>query len=101
MYALAEMQAVTFKKCNNLMVNNLNFEKAQRKHVSFENCTNVKAFDIRVNAPEGSPNTDGIHVTETKNIHISNSRISTGIDMFYHSKLMIMHGSKKPNMYYT
>lgn len=90
MYALAEMQAVTFKKCNNLMVNNLNFEKAQRKHVSFENCTNVKAFDIRVNAPEGSPNTDGIHVTETKNIHISNSLIRTGIYMFYHSKLMIM-----------
>ncbi|KAL6217578.1 hypothetical protein ACLB2K_010795 [Fragaria x ananassa] len=38
--------AVTFKKCNNLTVNNLNIEKAQRMHVTFKNCTNVKASGL-------------------------------------------------------
>ncbi|XP_062020010.1 polygalacturonase-like isoform X1 [Rosa rugosa] len=81
--------AVTFKKCNNLTVHNLNFEKAQQKHVSFENCTDVKASRLRINTSEASPNTDGIHVTETKNIDISMSRISTGDDC-----ISIMGGSQ-------
>lgn len=72
------MQAVTFKKCNNLTVNNLNIQKAQRMHVTFKNCTNVKASGLSIDTSEASPNTDGIHIAETNKIHFSDCRISTG-----------------------
>ncbi|XP_050364772.1 polygalacturonase [Argentina anserina] len=72
--------AVTFYKCNNLVVKNLKFQDAQQMHVSFEGCTNVQASYLTITAPETSPNTDGIHVTRTQNITISNSNIGTGDD---------------------
>ncbi|KAK9929611.1 hypothetical protein M0R45_026705 [Rubus argutus] len=49
-------------------------------HVRFEDSTNVQASYLTVTAPETSPNTDGIHVTNTQNITISNSIIGTGDD---------------------
>nr|XP_011458024.1 PREDICTED: polygalacturonase-like isoform X2 [Fragaria vesca subsp. vesca] len=75
-----ETKAVTFYKCNNLVVKNLKFQDAQQMHVSFEGCTNVQASYLTVTAPETSPNTDGIHITSTKNMTISNSNIGTGDD---------------------
>lgn len=57
---------------------NLKFQDAQQIHVSFEGCTNVQASYLTVTAPETSPNTDGIHITSTKNMTISNSNIGTG-----------------------
>lgn len=47
-------------------------------HLSFQKCVNVKALNLKVIAPGHSPNTDGIHVTETKNIQIKDSVIRTG-----------------------
>ncbi|KAK7258189.1 hypothetical protein RIF29_32704 [Crotalaria pallida] len=72
--------AVTFTGCNNLRVANLRFIDAQQMHVTFQKCFNVIASNLVVRAPENSPNTDGIHVSETQNIQISNSDIGTGDD---------------------
>ncbi|XP_075491644.1 polygalacturonase-like [Primulina tabacum] len=72
--------ALTFLKCGNLVVNNLKIQNAQQIHMSFEKCTNVEASNLVVNAPEKSPNTDGIHVTATQNIRISSCTIGTGDD---------------------
>lgn len=48
-------------------------------HVVFQKCVNVRASNLIVTAPEKSPNTDGIHVTDTQNIQIISSVIRTGI----------------------
>nr|KYP32442.1 Polygalacturonase [Cajanus cajan] len=72
--------AVQFLGCNNLSVTNLKFKNAQQMHVRFQRCHNVTASYLSVTAPEHSPNTDGIHVTETQNIVITNSVIGTGDD---------------------
>uniref|UniRef100_K7ME93 endo-polygalacturonase n=1 Tax=Glycine max TaxID=3847 RepID=K7ME93_SOYBN len=72
--------AVTFYQCNNLRVTNLRFKNAQQMHIRFQKCNNVTASNLIVRAPGNSPNTDGIHVTETRNILISNSIIGTGDD---------------------
>ncbi|KAI4333124.1 hypothetical protein L6164_017968 [Bauhinia variegata] len=72
--------AVTFQECNNLRVTNLRFKNAQQMHLTFEKCFNVRASNLLVTAPGNSPNTDGIHVTGTQNILISNSVIGTGDD---------------------
>ncbi|KAF3442558.1 hypothetical protein FNV43_RR16474 [Rhamnella rubrinervis] len=72
--------AVTFYNCKNLIVRNLKVQDAQQMHLSFQKCVNVQAYNLFVTAPETSPNTDGIHVTNTQNIQISNSVIGTGDD---------------------
>ncbi|KAL9150735.1 hypothetical protein ABFS82_11G008200 [Erythranthe guttata] len=82
--------ALTFYKCTSLVVKNLKIQNAQQIHLSFEKCTNVQASNLVVNAPEKSPNTDGIHVTGTQNIQISSCIIGTGDDC-----ISIVSGSKK------
>ncbi|CAI9297734.1 unnamed protein product [Lactuca saligna] len=72
--------ALTLYKCKTLMVNDLTIQNAQQIHISFDNCENVRASNLQVTAPGDSPNTDGIHITHTKNITISNSVIGTGDD---------------------
>ncbi|KAK4485426.1 hypothetical protein RD792_008066 [Penstemon davidsonii] len=72
--------ALTFYKCNNLIVKNLKIQNAQQIHLSFDTCTNVEASNLVVTSPGKSPNTDGIHVTGTQNIQISSCTIGTGDD---------------------
>lgn len=64
--------------CTNLRVADLNIRNAQQMHLSFQNCVDVKVLNLSVTAPGNSPNTDGIHVTDTRNITIQDSVISTG-----------------------
>ncbi|KAJ9548032.1 hypothetical protein OSB04_020575 [Centaurea solstitialis] len=82
-------RALTLYKCTTLVVNDLTVQNAQQIHVSFERCDHVQASNIRVTAPGDSPNTDGIHVTRTQNIKISDSIIGTGDDC-----ISIVNGSK-------
>ncbi|KAF5193241.1 Polygalacturonase [Thalictrum thalictroides] len=82
--------AVTFNQCNNLVVNNIRIQDAQQMHLRFQKCVNVQALNLVVSAPEKSPNTDGIHVTETTNIQIANAVIGTGDDC-----ISIVSGSQK------
>ncbi|KAM7262825.1 hypothetical protein ACFE04_000508 [Oxalis oulophora] len=72
--------AVTFTQCHNLRVANLKFRNAQKMHLAFEKCINVRALNIIIYAPGKSPNTDGIHVTATQNILIKDCVIRTGDD---------------------
>lgn len=85
---------MTFYQCNNLKVTNLRFKNAQQMHIRFQKCNNVAASNLVVRAPGNSPNTDGIHVTETKNILISNSIIGTGENQNQH-KIRKIHLSFK------
>lgn len=73
-------QALTFYKCNNLKVKDLKIENAQQIHLLIEKCVGVEVTKLVVTSPENSPNTDGIHITSTQNIQISDSTIATGID---------------------
>ncbi|BBH07346.1 Pectin lyase-like superfamily protein [Prunus dulcis] len=82
--------ALIFQKCKNLRVNNMNIQDAQQIHLSFQKCMNVQASNLSIIAPEKSPNTDGIHVTDTQNILITNSVIATGDDC-----LSIVNGCEK------
>uniref|UniRef100_A0A803P6K3 endo-polygalacturonase n=1 Tax=Cannabis sativa TaxID=3483 RepID=A0A803P6K3_CANSA len=72
--------ALTFYNSKNLVVKDLNIQDSQQIHLSFEKCVNVQASNLKITAPEKSPNTDGIHVTRSQNIQISNSVIGTGDD---------------------
>ncbi|KAI7758025.1 hypothetical protein M8C21_028265, partial [Ambrosia artemisiifolia] len=81
--------ALAFYKCTSLMLNSLTVQNAQKIHITFDHCENVQVSKIQVTAPGDSPNTDGIHVTHTQNIKISDSIIGTGDDC-----ISIVNGSK-------
>ncbi|KAF8398392.1 hypothetical protein HHK36_017319 [Tetracentron sinense] len=82
--------ALTFYNCKNLRVKNLKIKDAQQMHLNFQKCVNVQASNLMVTAPEKSPNTDGIHVTDTQNIQIMSCTIGTGDDC-----ISIVSGSQK------
>ncbi|KAF7819021.1 Polygalacturonase [Senna tora] len=73
-------QAVTFYKCKNLIVENLTIKNGQQINVNIEESMDVKVSGVTVKAPGDSPNTDGIHITNTKNIKILKTLIATGDD---------------------
>lgn len=68
----------------------LKIENAQQIHLLIEKCVGVEVTKLVVTSPENSPNTDGIHITSTQNIQISDSTIATGDDC-----ISIVDGSQK------
>lgn len=67
------------RKCQKLAVRDLKIKDAQQIQVSLEHSKHVKVSNLTINAPRDSPNTDGIHVTDTQDIAISKCVIETGI----------------------
>ncbi|CAN8279763.1 unnamed protein product [Cochlearia groenlandica] len=72
--------ALTLYNLKNLNMKNLKVRNAQQIQISIEKCNNVDVKNVKITAPNDSPNTDGIHITMTKDIRISNSNIGTGDD---------------------
>ncbi|XP_078435747.1 polygalacturonase-like [Wolffia australiana] len=72
--------ATTFRSCNRLNVSNLKFRNSQQMHVTFTKCAGVRIAGLTISAPDESPNTDGIHVSGSTDVKISDSVIRTGDD---------------------
>lgn len=72
--------AVTFDSNNYLVVRNLIVMNSQQIHITFKNCVVVEASNLEVTAPEHSPNTDGIHISASTYVVVTNSIIGTGDD---------------------
>lgn len=53
---------------------------SQLFHIAINRCNNVKIEDIRIIAPDDSPNTDGIHIQKSTDIEVRNASIKTGDD---------------------
>jgi polygalacturonase len=72
--------ALTFHLCHNLKVDNLKIVNSQQIHMSVEDCTNVQLTRLSITAPGTSPNTDGIHITRSKDVQVRDCLIKTGDD---------------------
>lgn len=46
--------------------------------MSVEDCNNVQLARLSITAPDWSPNTDGIHITRSKDVKVTNCKIRTG-----------------------
>ncbi|GAB2284910.1 hypothetical protein Dimus_019363 [Dionaea muscipula] len=73
-------QAVRFHNCQGLRVNGLKSMNSPRNHISISNCGDADISNIQLKAPEDSPNTDGIDISDSSNIYIHDSFIGTGDD---------------------
>ncbi|OMO93049.1 Glycoside hydrolase, family 28 [Corchorus capsularis] len=69
-----------FSACNGVQLKGLTHVNSPRAHVTVHGCKDVTISDIKITAPEKSPNTDGIDISSSSNIKIQDSTIATGDD---------------------
>ncbi|KAH7277728.1 hypothetical protein KP509_38G004300 [Ceratopteris richardii] len=69
-----------FSYVTNLKVSDLMSRDSPQVHLIFSNCYGVDVANVQVQAPEDSPNTDGIHIAATQNVLVRNSSMGTGDD---------------------
>ncbi|KAK6115499.1 hypothetical protein DH2020_007768 [Rehmannia glutinosa] len=56
----------------------LTIQNGQQMNFVIGRSDSVRVIDVKVSAPEDSPNTDGIHITDSTNVVLQNCRIGTG-----------------------
>ncbi|XP_041999614.1 exopolygalacturonase clone GBGE184-like [Salvia splendens] len=70
----------TFQSSSNGDISNLNFVDAMGFHSKLIDSINIKLSKMTITAPDESPNTDGIHLSNATNVEIIDSVIGTGDD---------------------
>ncbi|KAK4416682.1 putative polygalacturonase [Sesamum alatum] len=73
-------KALRFYHCNELQVRGLKHRNSQRNHVSIDECKGATISNLDIRAPAKSPNTDGIDISASTNLHIHDSLMATGDD---------------------
>ena len=84
-FMLYTSQGFVIENSNNVHIDGLTFVDSPQMHIAFERSTWVHATSLTIQAPEDSPNTDGIHIQHSQNIIIDNIRIGTGISFMEYS----------------
>ncbi|KAK4788646.1 hypothetical protein SAY86_019965 [Trapa natans] len=69
-----------FSKVKNGLVDGVTSVNSMGFHTSFTFSSNITVVKLNILAPQNSPNTDGIHISTTATISISDSVIKTGDD---------------------
>lgn len=64
---------------SNLVVTGLRIQNSPKFHMKFDGCDGVLIDKLSISSPKLSPNTDGIHLENTKSVGIYNSVIANGI----------------------
>ncbi|TKV97430.2 hypothetical protein SEVIR_9G493100v4 [Setaria viridis] len=77
---LNKPMALYFRRCTHLVVEDLQVRDSMQMHVAISYSWNVLVSKLFITAPGWSPNTDGIHVSNSKEVSISDCTISTGDD---------------------
>ncbi|KAF8036820.1 hypothetical protein BT93_C2515 [Corymbia citriodora subsp. variegata] len=72
--------SLKFNKLNNTIVDGVTSLNSMGFHFSLTFSRNFTGINLNITAPDESPNTDGIHLSSSDRINISNSFIGTGDD---------------------
>ncbi|KAK1551336.1 hypothetical protein Q3G72_034095 [Acer saccharum] len=73
-------KALFFHSCNNFDLREFTIQNSQKLHISINNCNGGSISNIHINSPADSPNTDGIDISLSTNVHIHDSLIKCGDD---------------------
>ena len=73
-------QMIRFFMSSNLVVSGIRIQNSPQFHMKFDGCEGVLIEKLSISTPKLSPNTDGIHIENTKSVGIYNSMISNGDD---------------------
>ncbi|KAK6917084.1 Glycoside hydrolase, family 28 [Dillenia turbinata] len=71
---------LTFNFVTNSVINHIKLIDSKSVHMKLFSCSNVHVDHITITAPDESPNTDGIIISNSNQIDISNSNIGSGDD---------------------
>ncbi|KAL2336108.1 hypothetical protein Fmac_010554 [Flemingia macrophylla] len=76
----ARLCSMTFNWVNNLVVSGITSVNSQLSHLVINPCNNVLVKNVKLIAPDQSPNTDGIHVERSTGVTINGCTMQTGDD---------------------
>ncbi|KAK6917085.1 Glycoside hydrolase, family 28 [Dillenia turbinata] len=82
-----------FNSISNSVIHHIKLIDSKSVHMKFFSCSNIHVDHVTVSAPGDSPNTDGIIVSRSHHIDISNSNIGSGDDC-----IALLSGSKNVNI---
>lgn len=71
---------ISFRNARNIAIRDVTFQNAPSHVLRFAKSEGIVVDGIKIQNHPRSPNTDGIDIVDTRNVHISNSFISTGDD---------------------
>ncbi|KAG9145751.1 hypothetical protein Leryth_011189 [Lithospermum erythrorhizon] len=74
------MQSLMFSKAKKCVVDGVNFLNAKGVHLKVTGSEEVSISNVKVTAPDESPNTDGIVISNSNRITVTNCNIGTGDD---------------------
>jgi len=74
------LQTMSFDWVNNLVVSGITSINSQLSHLVINNCNDVVVKNVKLIAPDKSPNTDGIHVQYSNRVTINGCIMQTGDD---------------------
>ncbi|KAK4785435.1 hypothetical protein SAY86_002124 [Trapa natans] len=72
------MPALRFYGSFNVTVTGITIRNSPQCHLKFDNCVGVLVHDIAISSPGDSPNTDGIHLQNSKDVLIHSSDLACG-----------------------
>ncbi|KAG9449916.1 hypothetical protein H6P81_009881 [Aristolochia fimbriata] len=72
--------ALRFYGSYNVTVEDVTIINSPQCHLKFDSSAGIKISNITISSPENSPNTDGIHIQNTRDIEIHHSNIGCGDD---------------------
>ncbi|KAK7411724.1 hypothetical protein VNO78_03161 [Psophocarpus tetragonolobus] len=76
----AGARSISFSSCKNVKVSGLTSLNSEAAHITVDHCKDIMFQHLEINAPETSPNTDGIDVIFSSDVIVNHSTISTGDD---------------------
>ncbi|KAJ1423062.1 Pectin lyase fold/virulence factor [Sesbania bispinosa] len=72
--------ALRFYGSFNPTVTGITIQNSPQCHLKFDNCNGVLVHDVSISSPGDSPNTDGIHLQNSKDVLIYRSTLACGDD---------------------
>ncbi|KAK4856082.1 hypothetical protein QYF36_013961 [Acer negundo] len=72
--------SLRFSNVSNGNISNIALLNGKGFHVVFQDCNNINIYKVNITAPGDSPNTDGIHASQSTEINITSSIIGVGDD---------------------
>ncbi|CAI9275100.1 unnamed protein product [Lactuca saligna] len=78
--AKTKPMALRFSSSYKVTVTGITIQNSPQFHLTFEDCDGVLVHHFSISSPGDSPNTDGIHLHNTKNVIIHHTNLSCGDD---------------------
>ncbi|CAJ2636443.1 unnamed protein product [Trifolium pratense] len=72
--------AIRFYGSINPTVTGITIQNSPQCHLKFDNCNGVMVHDVTISSPGDSPNTDGIHLQNSRDVLIYKSTLACGDD---------------------